>query len=97
MVMPNYVLIRIWYKLKYIVFRNNSDKISKIHACDILDEIVEFCKKESDCMYIVIDQMNVLDDHNNTEINKSTKQWTIEFLSQNIIILLAKQCIGTAS
>jgi hypothetical protein len=66
----------------YLTFESNIDKISEINNCETLDEIANFCKKESEPLYIVVDQLNALDGHNNTEISGATKQRTIEFLSQ---------------
>jgi hypothetical protein len=66
----------------YLAYENNSDKISEINDCETLDEIVKFCKEESEPLYIVVDQLNALDGHNNTEINETIKQRTIEFLNQ---------------
>ncbi|CAI2193415.1 8083_t:CDS:2 [Funneliformis geosporum] len=66
----------------YLAYENNSDKINKIYTCETLDEIVKFCKEESELLYIVVDQMNALDSHNNTEIDETIKRQTIAFLNQ---------------
>jgi hypothetical protein len=66
----------------YLAYADKSAKISEIHACETLDEIVKFCKEELEPLYIVVDQMNALDGHGNTEINKTTKQQIIGFLNQ---------------
>ncbi len=57
----------------YLAYENNSDKISEINDCETLDEIVKFCKGESEPLYIVVDQLNALDNHNDTEIKEADK------------------------
>ncbi|CAB4480923.1 unnamed protein product [Rhizophagus irregularis] len=66
----------------FLTYANDSAKMSEIHSCVTLDEIEEFCKEESEPLYIVVDQMNALDGHNNTEIDETTKQRIVGFLGR---------------
>ncbi|CAB4409271.1 unnamed protein product [Rhizophagus irregularis] len=59
----------------FLIYTNNSAKISEIHSCVMLDEIEEFCKEKSEPLYIVVDQINALD---SIIILKLTKQLSNE-------------------
>ncbi|GBC23505.1 uncharacterized protein OCT59_011120 [Rhizophagus irregularis] len=67
------------YILATIVFLTYSDdsvKMSGIHSCTTLDDIIEFCNppEQEEQLYFIVDQMNALDSYNDTGIDDLLKK-----------------------
>jgi hypothetical protein len=65
-----------YFKLALILaYTDDIKKISEIYAFKTIGDIVSFCEssKRSERLYFIVDQMNALDHHNDTEIDESKK------------------------
>ena len=54
----------------------------------LLDNTIEFCKS-SDLLYFIIDQMNALDLHNDTEIDNNLKKQIKDVLNRMTTMTLS--------
>ncbi|CAG8672831.1 5088_t:CDS:2, partial [Acaulospora colombiana] len=52
----------------FLTYVDDDAKISKINACENFDQIIKFCESIDETLYFIVDQMNALDDCDNTGI-----------------------------
>ncbi|CAG8769253.1 9993_t:CDS:2, partial [Acaulospora colombiana] len=57
----------------FLTYVDDDEKISEISACETFDQIVKFCESLDETLYFIVDQMNALDDCNNTGIDLEKK------------------------
>ncbi|CAG8651462.1 4712_t:CDS:2, partial [Acaulospora morrowiae] len=57
----------------FLTYVDDDAKISEINACEKFDQIVKFCESLDETLYFIVDQMNALDDYDNTGINLEKK------------------------
>ncbi|RGB36219.1 hypothetical protein C1646_667108 [Rhizophagus diaphanus] len=65
----------------FLAYTDNIEKINEISACKTTDDIIAFCKL-SELLYFIVDQMNVLDYCNNTEIVEVKKAIILDVLNR---------------
>ncbi|CAB4413767.1 unnamed protein product [Rhizophagus irregularis] len=60
----------------FLTYSDDSVKMSEIHSCTTLDDIIEFCNppEQEEQLYFIVDQMNALDSHNDTGIDDLLKK-----------------------
>ncbi|CAG8656336.1 3263_t:CDS:2, partial [Acaulospora colombiana] len=57
----------------FLTYVEDDAKISEINACENFDQIIKFCRSLDEGLYFIVDQMNALDDCDNTGINLEKK------------------------
>ncbi|KAF0541712.1 hypothetical protein F8M41_005199 [Gigaspora margarita] len=57
----------------FLTYVDDDTKTNEINACESFDQIIKFCRS-LDALYFIVDQMNALDDCNNTGINLVQKR-----------------------
>ncbi|CAG8593909.1 20149_t:CDS:2, partial [Racocetra fulgida] len=58
----------------FLTYVDDDAKTSEINACESFDQIIKFCRSLDETLYFIVDQMNALDDCNDTEINPEKKR-----------------------
>uniref|UniRef100_U9UR05 Crinkler effector protein N-terminal domain-containing protein n=1 Tax=Rhizophagus irregularis (strain DAOM 181602 / DAOM 197198 / MUCL 43194) TaxID=747089 RepID=U9UR05_RHIID len=60
----------------FLAYHDDDAKINEINSCENFENIVDFCKKLQfkEKLYFIVDQMNALDEFDNTGVNSKTKQ-----------------------
>ncbi|RIB24120.1 hypothetical protein C2G38_2032125 [Gigaspora rosea] len=53
----------------FLTYVDDDTKTNKINACESFDQIIKFCRSLDETLYFIVDQMNILDDCNNTGMN----------------------------
>ncbi|CAG8643231.1 4952_t:CDS:2 [Ambispora gerdemannii] len=67
----------------FLTYVDDDAKISEINACENFDQIIKFCESLDEKLYFIVDQMNALDELDNTGINLEKKR----HVKENINIL----------
>ncbi|CAG8624233.1 4022_t:CDS:2, partial [Scutellospora calospora] len=57
----------------FLTYVDDDAKTSKINTCESFDQIIKFCRSLDETLYFIVDQMNALDDYNDTGINPEKK------------------------
>ncbi|CAG8660646.1 1384_t:CDS:1, partial [Diversispora eburnea] len=58
----------------FLTYVDDDAKTNKINACESFDQIIKFCRSLDEKLYFIVDQMNALDEYNDTGINTNLKQ-----------------------
>ncbi|RIB06860.1 hypothetical protein C2G38_2046468 [Gigaspora rosea] len=58
----------------FLTYVDDDTKINEINACESFDQIIKFCGSLDETLYFIVDQMNALDDCNNTGIDPETRR-----------------------
>ncbi|CAG8715084.1 6092_t:CDS:2, partial [Racocetra fulgida] len=58
----------------FLTYVNNDVKTSEINTCESFDQIIKFCRSLDETLYFIVDQMNALDECNDTGINPEKKR-----------------------
>ncbi|POG61805.1 hypothetical protein GLOIN_2v1786107 [Rhizophagus irregularis DAOM 181602=DAOM 197198] len=58
----------------FLAYQDNNTKINEINSCEKFDDIINFCKPLNEKLYFIVDQMNALDEQDNTGISLEIKQ-----------------------
>ncbi|RHZ66308.1 hypothetical protein Glove_308g2 [Diversispora epigaea] len=58
----------------FLTYVDDDANINKINACESFDQIIKFCRLLDERLYFIVDQMNALDEYNDTGINTNLKQ-----------------------
>jgi len=68
-----------------LTYANDDAKIREINACEDFCQIINFCESlYEEKLYFIVDQMNALDELDNTEVSSEKKQQTRENLDKMV-------------
>ncbi|PKK58149.1 hypothetical protein RhiirC2_796786 [Rhizophagus irregularis] len=68
----------------FLTYENDDVKISEINACEDFCQIIKFCKSLEEKLYFIVDQMNALDEGDNTGISLEKKRQIRENLDKMV-------------
>ncbi|GBC36095.1 hypothetical protein GLOIN_2v1736613 [Rhizophagus irregularis DAOM 181602=DAOM 197198] len=68
----------------FLTYENDDVKISEINACEDFCHIIKFCKSLEEKLYFIVDQMNALDEGDNTGISLEKKRQIRENLDKMV-------------